>query len=110
MKSIAHPTFQKTLQRQFLIIWGTCVLCFGGGLYFLKHGHEQLGWVLASVFAVSGVCGLLYLYFNLHHVICLVCNGKTKTKADRTRGTWIASCEHCQIEWDLQTGIGNGLQ
>src|SRR5512135_470838 len=105
MKTLVHPTFQKSLQRQFLFMWPACALCFGGGLYFLKHGHEQLGWTLACAFAAIGVGGLLYMNYCLHHVTCLVCRGETRTKAHPTERKWVAICEHCQIEWDLQTGI-----
>lgn len=99
-----HSTFQKTLQREFLILWLVGAFSIGSSIYFLKHDYKIIGLVLALVFSFFCFGGPAYLFYKLHHVSCLVCNGKTKTTKDLTKTQWVAVCSHCQIEWDLQTG------
>ena len=107
MKTQIHPTFQKTLQKQFLVVWVTGALSFGGGLALQKYGYPQMGWGLFSIFAFSIFGGLFYWYYQLHNVPCLVCQGKTKTAKDASKTNWVANCQQCQIEWDLQIGVGS---
>ena len=107
VKTQIHPTFQKTLRKQFIAVWLICAFSFAGSLAMHKFGYPRVGWGLASVFAGLAIGGLLYWRYQLRHVTCLVCQGKTKTMKDVTETKWMAHCRHCQIEWDLQTGVGN---
>jgi hypothetical protein len=84
-----------------------CAFSFGGGLILHKSGYPQMGWGLFFIFTILIFGGLFYWYYQLHHVPCLVCLGKTKTAKDASKSKWVASCQHCQIEWDLQTGVGD---
>ena len=107
MRTQIHPTFQKRLQKQFIVVWVTGVLSFAGGLALHRNGYPQMGWVLSAIFAISIFGGLMYWYYQLHNVPCLMCKGKTKTAKDASKSKWVANCQQCQIEWDLQTGVGN---
>ena len=82
-------------------------ISFGIGLFLHKSGFETSGWVLFGVFSISIFGGLIYLFYLHYHVSCLVCNGETKTTKDSTKSKWVAICKSCQIEWDLQTGVGS---
>ncbi|GAB2892695.1 hypothetical protein GCM10027046_21990 [Uliginosibacterium flavum] len=106
MQSRIHPGFQKSLQRRFITIWIAAALSISGGLLLHRQGYPLLGWVLSGLFGILVLGGLLYLSWRLHHVKCLECGGKTRTRKDATRTQWVAQCEQCQIEWDLQTGAG----
>lgn len=106
MEIRVHPSYQKRLQKNFIKIWLTGALSFGFGLYFHRSGHEALGWIILSLFAISIFGGLMYLTYLHYHVSCLACKNKTKTKVDTTKTKWIAVCSHCQIKWDLQTSVG----
>jgi len=107
MKICIHPTFQKSLQRKFIFIWVTGVISFAIGLFFQKSGFSTMGWIMIGVFGVTVFGGLAYLSYSQFHVICLACNGATKTKQDSTKSKWVAVCKHCQIEWDLQLSVGS---
>lgn len=106
MQTRTHPHFQKRLQRRFITIWLGAALSFAASLLLHRSGYPQLGWGMAAVFGVVAVGGLLRLMWGLYHVKCLACGGKTRTTKDATRTQWVAQCEACQIEWDLQTGVG----
>jgi hypothetical protein len=106
MKILIHPTFQKTLQKRFISIWLTAAISFSSGLYLSKTGHQIIAGVLFGVMGISIFGGLAYLFYQHYHVTCLECNGKTKTTKDSTKTKWVAHCERCQIEWDLNTGVG----
>ena len=106
MQTRIHPHFQKTLQRRFIKLWLSAALSITASLVLYRQGYPQWGWVMAAVFGVLCVGGLLLLTWHLYHVRCLQCGGKTRTTKDATRTQWVAQCEACQIEWDLQTGVG----
>lgn len=106
MKTCIHTTYQKSLQRNFIIIWLIGAISFSVGLLLHKSGFETIGWALFGVFGISVFGGLLYLTYLHYHVRCPICNGETKTTKDSTQSKWMAICKHCQIEWDLQTGVG----
>jgi hypothetical protein len=106
MQKRIHPHFQKTLQRRFIKIWLGAAFSIGASLLLHRQGYSQLGWIMATVFGVLALGGLLLLTWQLYRVPCLACGGKTRTTKDATRTQWVAQCEACQIEWDLQTGVG----
>lgn len=106
MKQCIHPTFQKTLQKEFFVMWLVCALSIGSALFFLKSGHPVIGWGLSIMFVVFCVSGLLLFSYKLHHVMCLVCGEKTKPAKDLTKSRWVTHCDKCHIEWDLQTEVG----
>jgi hypothetical protein len=107
MESRIHPIFKKSFHKKFITIWLVCAFSLGGGIYLLRHGHATLGWMLALVFSILCFGGLGNLFYKLHTVCCLVCNGKTKTTKDPTKTHWVAICSHCKIEWNLQIGTDN---
>ena len=93
--------------KKFISVWLAGAISFGFGLFFHKSGFENIGWALFSVFGISIFGGLVYLIYLHHHVACCACNGKTKTIQDSTKSKWVAVCEQCQIEWDLQTSVSS---
>jgi hypothetical protein len=102
-----HPTYQKNLQKNSIVIWLTAVISLCIGIYLYKIGYEAASGAVCGIFFLSAIGGSIYLRYSLRHVKCLACNRLTKTKLDSTKSNWVAVCNSCNIEWDLKTGIAD---
>lgn len=102
MKSCIHPTHKKSVLKKFFAIWVTSAIFFGLGLFFNRSDFKIPMVVFFGLVAVSIFGGLFYLLYLHYNVTCLTCDGKTKTISNKSESKWIAVCERCQIEWDLQ--------
>lgn len=105
MEKRDYPEIQRSLRRMMLFALPFSFLCFGAGLYLFKIGYESIGWTLEIAFGATVVWTLIYGYWRLHRVKCPRCGKRAPTKQDETKNWWLATCSHCQIEWDLKTGV-----
>ena len=105
MEKREYPAVQRALRREFISSWLSAVLCLGSGLYFLKHGHETVGWTLAATAAILMVSVLVYSYWRLYRVKCPQCGTRAPTQIVATGNWWVAYCGSCQIQWDLKTAV-----
>jgi cytosine/uracil/thiamine/allantoin permease len=96
---------QHKLRRGFIVAWVSAAVSFSLALYLLKHGYEALGWTFAITFAVVVVWGLAFAFWRVHRVKCPECGSHAPTRKDESGHWWVATCDRCQIQWDLKTGV-----
>jgi cytosine/uracil/thiamine/allantoin permease len=96
---------QHSLRRRFMVFWTSAAICFALSLYLHKQGHEALGWTFAIGFAVVVVWALTFAFWRVHRVKCPECGAHAPTCKDETGNWWVATCDRCQIQWDLKTGV-----
>lgn len=51
--------------------------------------------------------GFARLLYRFRHVRCAACGGRTSTRKDLQRETWVAACKDCDVVWDLKIGTGS---
>jgi cytosine/uracil/thiamine/allantoin permease len=105
MEKREHPAVQRSLLRGLATAWISAAVCFALALYLLRHGYETVGWAFAAAFGLVIVCALFYAFWRIHRVNCPQCGERAPTKKDKTGNWWIATCDRCKIEWDLNTSV-----
>jgi hypothetical protein len=106
MQTKIHPTFKKSYSRKFLTIWGTGAALIALSLLSHKLGAEAMGWVFATLFAVTLVGGMITLGRYKKNVTCAQCHERVASSEDRDHSRWVAICGRCKICWDLELGSG----
>jgi len=104
LRTRLHPTLAATVQRQFLHGWLVALALFALALGLLLHTRwEVAGWAAALAFGAWMLALLLHLYGQVRRVPCPDCGQVLRSHPDPADG-WVASCEGCQVRWQLQIG------
>lgn len=102
-----HPTIEKRISKIFKRGWCSGVFFFTAivVLEFFEVLDRSIAIGLAVGFALSVLVAVLYTSYLLHSIRCPDCNLPLNTHENDELQRWVAICEECKIEWNLNIGV-----
>jgi len=104
MEERRHPEFAHWFLRTFVCIWLLGAVSFVLVFALPAIGLDGLGPVAVAVFVFALAGGLAYMAYRLFHVACPGCGLPCRTRQSDDRETWVATCDGCQVRWQLGVG------